>query len=39
VVPADPLKRIGALDADELEQARVRGHDASFVVRREPARV
>jgi adenosine deaminase len=35
----DLLQRIGALDADELEQARVRGHEASFVVRREPARV
>jgi len=35
----DLLKRIGALDEDELEDARVRGHEASFVVRREPARV
>jgi len=35
----DLLRRIGALDEDELEQARVRGHEASFVVRREPARV
>jgi len=30
----DLLKRIGALDEDELEEARVRGHEASFVVRR-----
>ena len=35
----DLLQRIGALDEDELEQARLRGHEASFVVRREPARV
>ena len=35
----DLLKRIGALDEDELEDARVRGHEASFVVRREPSRV
>jgi adenosine deaminase len=35
----DLLQRIGALDEDELEAARVRGHEASFVVRREPARV
>jgi hypothetical protein len=36
---SDLPQRIGALDEDELEQARVRGHEASFVVRREPARV
>ena len=35
----DLLQRIGALDEDELEEARVRGHDASFIVRRAPARV
>jgi adenosine deaminase len=29
------LQRIGALDADELEAARVRGHEASFLARRE----
>jgi hypothetical protein len=35
----DLLQRIGALDEDELEEARVRGHEASFIVRRAPARV
>jgi hypothetical protein len=30
----DLLQWIGALDEDELEQAPVRGHEASFVVRR-----
>ena len=35
----DLLKRIGALDEDELEEARVRGHEASFIVRRAPARI
>jgi hypothetical protein len=33
----DLLRRIGALDEDELEQARVRGHEASFVPRLTPA--
>ena len=28
----DLLQRIGALDEDELEEARVRGHEASFVI-------
>ncbi|MDQ5821724.1 MAG: adenosine deaminase [Actinomycetota bacterium] len=35
----DLLKRIGALDEDELEEARVRGHEASFIVRRATAPV
>jgi hypothetical protein len=34
----DLLRRIGALDDDELDQANQRGHDASFV-RSAPARV
>jgi adenosine deaminase len=34
----DLLRRIGALDAEELDQANQRGHDASFV-RSAPARV
>ena len=32
----DLLRRIGALDGDELAQANARGHEASFVGRREP---
>ncbi len=35
----DLRQRMGALDEHELEQARVRGHEASFIARREPARV
>jgi hypothetical protein len=35
----DLLKRIGALDEDELKTANRRGHEASFLGRRAVARV